>query len=136
MKSLFIHGILLLASTVSTCIAFFMGQERNFLRVGETSSSSQENIFLNQGNIFLILNCINTFAPFVVGFICFLLSASCIISFLEFLFRAILSLLVLVCILFLSPLQLLLLLASNLATSKMPHYSPWMSNDEPEVINA
>merc|ERR1712240_171082 len=65
-KSLFIHGILLLASTVSTCIAFFnvMGQERNFLRVGETSSLSQENIFQYQGNIFLILNCINTLAAF------------------------------------------------------------------------
>merc|ERR1712050_131386 len=90
-NSLFIHGILLFASTVSTCIAFFnvMGQERNFLRVGETSSSSQENIFLNQGNIFLILNCIN--------------------SFLEFLFRAILSLLVFVFILFLSLLQFVLL---------------------------
>jgi len=130
-KSLFIHGILLLASTISTCIAFFnvMDKEKNFLRDGETSSLSQENIFL-------ILNCINAFAPFIVGFICLLLGASCIISFLEFLFRTILSLLVFVCILFLSPLQLLLLLASNLATSKMPHYSPWMSNDEPEVINA
>merc|ERR1712142_516445 len=137
-KSLFIHGILLLASTISTCIAFFnvMDKEKNILRVGETSSLSQENIFLNQGNVLLILNCINGFAPFIVGFICLLLGASCIISFLEFLFRTILSLLVFVCILFLSPLQLLLLLASNLATSKMPHYSPWMSNDEPEVINA
>merc|ERR1712042_301787 len=126
-KSLFIHGILLLASTISTCIAFFnvMDKEKNFLRVGETSSLSQEIIFL-------ILNCINAFAPFIVGFICLLLGAFCIISFLEFLFRTILSLLVFVCILFLSPLQLLLLLASNLATSKMPHYSPWMSNDEPE----
>merc|ERR1719481_2242698 len=111
-KSLFIHGILLFASTVSTFIAFFnvMGNERNFLWVGETSS----HIFLNQGNIFLILNCINTFALFIVGFICFLLGASCIISFLEFMFRAILSLLVFVCILFLSLLQLLLFLASKL----------------------
>merc|ERR1712142_308220 len=51
-KSLFFHGILLFASTVSTCIAFFnvMGQEKNFLRVGETSFLSQENIFLNHGN--------------------------------------------------------------------------------------
>merc|ERR1719481_2134577 len=137
-KSLFIHGILLFASTVSTFIAFFnvMGQEKNFLRVGETSSLSQENIFHHQGNIFFILNCINTFAPFIVGFICFLLGASCIISFLEFLFRTILSFLVFVCILFLSLLQLLLLLASKLNNTKMPHYSTWMSNEEPEVINA
>merc|ERR1712142_926850 len=120
-KSLFIHGILLLASTVSTCIAFFnvMGQEKNFLRVGETPSLSQENIFLNQGNVLLILNCINGFAPFIVGFICLLLGASCIISFLEFLFRTILSLLVFVCILFLSLLQLLLLLASKLNSTKI-----------------
>merc|ERR1712142_449975 len=137
-KSLFIHGILLFASTVCTCIAFFnvMGQERNFLWDGETSSSSQENIFLNQGILFLMLNCINTIASFIVGFICFLLGASCIISFLEFLFRTILSLLVFVCILFLSLLQLLLLLASKLNSTEMPHYSTWMSNEEPEVINA
>merc|ERR1712142_321395 len=42
-KSLFSHGILLLASTVSTFIAFFnvMVQEKNFLGVGETPSLSQ-----------------------------------------------------------------------------------------------
>merc|ERR1712142_129620 len=63
-KSLFIHGILLFASTVSTFIAFFnvFSQDRNFFWVREASSPK---------NIFLILNCINTFPPFIVGLICF-----------------------------------------------------------------
>jgi len=133
-NSLIIPGIMLFVSPIFMSVAFFnvIDQEVNFPQVGETTSSGQEDIFFSQGDIFYMLNSINTLVPFIIGFICVLNGASVIISFFEFLFRTILSFLVFVCILLFTLLQVSLKLARSLATRRRPNHSSMMSHEEPE----
>merc|ERR1719233_813339 len=77
-KSLFIPGLLLFASAISTCIAIFNGLDPN-LDDYEISS------------LFFLMNCLATFGAFVMGFLSFVIGSSAFIPFLELVFRLILS---------------------------------------------
>merc|ERR1719153_1304441 len=117
-KSLFLPGLLLFASAISTCIAIFTGLDPN-LDDYEISS------------LFFIMNCVATFGAFVIGFLCFVTGSSAIISFLELVLRLILSSIILIFIIPFSIIQCFLKLASRLGSMKM---SPTKPNEEPEVI--
>jgi len=116
--SLFIPGLLLFASAISTCIAIFTGLDPN-LDDYEISS------------LFFIMNCVATFGAFVIGFLCFVTGSSAIISFLELVLRLILSSIILIFIILFSIIQCFLKLASRLGSMKM---TPTKPNEEPEVI--
>merc|ERR1719153_1565696 len=76
--SLFIPGLFLLASAISTCIAIFTGLDPN---LDDYDISS----------LFFIMNCLAIFGAFVIGFLCFVTGSSALISFLELVLRLILS---------------------------------------------
>ena len=116
-KSLFIPGLLLFASAISTCIAIFTGLDPN-LDDYEISS------------LFFIMNCLAIFGAFVIGFLCFVTGSSAIISFLELVLRLILSSIIFIFIILFSIIQCFLKLA-RLGSMKMTPSSP---NEEAEVI--
>merc|ERR1719153_390196 len=117
-KSLFIPGLLLFASAISTCIAIFNGLDPN-LDDYEISS------------LFFIMNCLAIFGAFVIGFFCFVTGSSALISFLELVLRLILSSIIFIFIILFSIVQCFLKLASRLGSMKM---TPTKPNEEPEVI--
>ena len=117
-KHLFIPGILLFASATSTCIAFFIGLDKNF--------DGYEN-----SSIFLIMNCVTTIGAFVIGFSCFVIGSSAFISFLELVFRLTFSSIVLIFIILFSVVQSFLKLASRLGSMKIATMKP---NKEHVVI--
>merc|ERR1719153_1485542 len=117
-KSLFIPGLLLLASAITTCIAIFTGLDPN-LDDYEISS------------LFFIMNCLAIFGAFVIGFFCFVTGSSALISFLELVLRLILSSIIFIFIILFSIVQCFLKLASRLGSMKM---TPTKPNEEPEVI--
>merc|ERR1719153_2143069 len=116
--SLFIPGLFLFASAISTCIAIFTGLDPN-LDDYEISS------------LFFIMNCLAIFGAFVIGFLCFVTGSSALISFLELVLRLILSSIVFIFIILFSIIQCFLKLASRLGSMKM---TPTKPNEEPEVI--
>jgi len=117
-KSLFIPGLLLFASAISTCIAIFTGLDPN-LDDYEISS------------LFFIMNCLAIFGAFVIGFLCFVTGSSALISFLELVLRLILSSIIFIFIILFSIIQCFLKLAIRLGSMKMTPSSP---NEEAEVI--
>merc|ERR1719431_818592 len=116
--SLCIPGMLLFASAISTCIAFFSGLDPNF--------DGYEN-----SNLFLIMNGLATLGAFAIGFLCFVIGSSALISFLELVLRLILSSIIFIFIILFSLVQCFLQLASRLCNMKMFLRT---SNEEPAVI--
>merc|ERR1712179_483313 len=111
-KSLFLPGLLLFASAISTCIALFTGLDYDI------------------SSLFFIMNCLAIFGAFVIGFLCFVTGSSALISFLELVLRLILSSIIFIFIILFSIIQCFLKLA-RLGSMKMTPLSP---NEEAEVI--
>jgi len=103
-KSLFIPGLFLFASAISTFIAFF------------SAVIHYEPI----GFVFLLLNGINTIAALIIGFICIIIGGPFFISATAVFFRIFLSISVFVFIIPLTLLQSVLTLAGFISNIKKP----------------
>ena len=115
--SLFIPGILLFVSAISTVIFFFT-------RVIHYEIT---------GLLFSILNTINTSAALTIGFISIFSGAALFVSFLTQIFKVILPISLAVFIIILTVLKGFLKLANLLNSNIMKHTE---TNEEPEVIPA
>jgi len=113
-KSLFIPGILLFASAISTVIFFF------------TRLIHYEILF----NIFFILNSINNYAALIIGLISIFNGAALFVSFVTLIFKVILSISLFVFIIILAVLKGFLKLANLLNSSNLKRTE---TNEEPEV---
>ena len=97
-KAIFVPGLFIFAAAVATIIAFFSGIFHYDLQTN--------------GFPFLILNSVNTISALIVGLFCVVAGGSAFISFIEFISRIILSIVVFAFIISLTFIEILLKLAS------------------------